>query len=104
MINYILRRLLYMLVVLFVVAGITFSLMHSVPGGPFDKEKKLPPEIQANKEKYYHLDDPLPVQFFSYLSEVIVPRITTEAPTLRTDDDYLVTIQMGEYWFKWMNF
>ena len=59
MINYILRRLLYMLVVLFVVAGITFILMHSVPGGPFDKEKKLPPEIQANKEKYYHLEDPV---------------------------------------------
>jgi ABC-type dipeptide/oligopeptide/nickel transport system permease component len=50
------------------VAGITFILMHAVPGGPFDKEKKLSPEIQANKEKYYHLDDPLPVQFFSYLS------------------------------------
>ncbi len=52
---YILRRLLYMLLVLFVVAGITFVLMHAVPGGPFDGEKKLPAEIQANKEKYYHL-------------------------------------------------
>ena len=59
MINYILRRLLYMLVILFVEAGITFILMHSVPGEPFDKEKKLPPEIQANKEKYYHLEDPV---------------------------------------------
>ena len=58
MINYILRCLLYMLVVLFVVAGITFILMHSVPGGSFDKEKNLPPEIQPNKEKYYHLDIP----------------------------------------------
>ncbi len=102
--SYIIRRILYMLVVLLVVAGITFSLMHAVPGGPFDGEKKLPAEIQANKEKYYHLDDPLYVQFFSYLSEVIVPRITTEAPTLKSDDDYLVTIQMGPYWFKWMNF
>ena len=34
MTNYIVRRLLYMLVVLFVVAGITFILMHAVPGGP----------------------------------------------------------------------
>jgi ABC-type dipeptide/oligopeptide/nickel transport system permease component len=104
MINYILRRLLYMLVVLFVVAGITFILMHSVPGGPFDKEKKLPPEIQANKEKYYHLDDPLPVQFFSYLSRVTIPRIAATPPTLQTDDDYLITIKVGEYWFRWMNF
>jgi ABC-type dipeptide/oligopeptide/nickel transport system permease component len=104
MTNYILRRLLYMLVLLFVVAGITFILMHAVPGGPFDREKKLPPEIQANKEKYYHLDDPLYVQFFSYLSRVTIPRVTTIAPTLRTDDDYLVNVKMGEYWLKWMNF
>jgi ABC-type dipeptide/oligopeptide/nickel transport system permease component len=104
MTNYIVRRLLYMLVVLFVVAGITFILMHAVPGGPFDREKKLPPEIQANKEKYYHLDDPLYVQFFSYLSRVSIPRITTTAPTLRTDDDYLVNVKLGDYWLKWMNF
>lgn len=102
--NYILRRLLDMLVVLFVVAGITFSLMHAVPGGPFDTEKNLPPEIQANKEKYYHLDDPLHVQFFSYLSRVAIPRITTTPPTNNTDDDYLITFPVGNYWFKWMNF
>ena len=104
MTNYILRRMLYMIVVLFVVSGITFVLMHAVPGGPFDVEKNLPPEIQANKEKYYHLDDPLYIQFFSYLSEVTLPRITSTPPTLKTDDDYLVTLKMGDYWFKWMNF
>jgi ABC-type dipeptide/oligopeptide/nickel transport system permease component len=102
--NYILRRLLYMLVVLFTVAGITFILMHAVPGGPFDKEKNLPPEIQAIKEKYYHLDDPLPVQFFSYLSLVTIPRITTTPPTRNTNDDFLITAKVGNYWFKWMNF
>jgi oligopeptide transport system permease protein len=104
MASYILRRIVYMLVVLFVVSGITFILMHAVPGGPFDGEKKLPAEIEANKEKYYHLDDPLYVQFFSYLSEVIVPRVTTVAPTLKSNDDYLWTIKTGDYWFKWMNF
>ncbi len=104
MANYIIRRLLYMLVVLFVVSGITFILEHAVPGGPFDKEKELPPEIQANKEKYYHLDDPLYVQFFSQLSNVTLPRVTATPPTLRTDDDFLITVKMGDYWFKWMNF
>lgn len=104
MVAYIIRRILYMFVVLFVVSGITFVLMHAVPGGPFDGEKKLPPEIQANKEKYYHLNDPLYVQYLSYLSEVILPRVTTQAPTLRSNDDYLVTIKTGSYWFKWMNF
>jgi len=101
---YILRRILYMLVVLLVVSGITFALMHAVPGGPFDGEKKLPPEIEANKEKYYHLDDPLYVQYFSYLSEVIVPRVSLEAPTLNSNDDYLLTVKTGNYWLKWMNF
>jgi len=101
---YILRRIIYMFVVLLVVSGITFVLMHAVPGGPFDGEKKLPPEIEANKERYYHLNDPLYVQYLSYLSEVILPRLTTQAPTLLSNDDYLVTIKTGNYWFKWMNF
>lgn len=101
---YILRRILYMLVVLLVVSGITFALMHAVPGGPFDGEKKLPPEIEANKEQYYHLNQPLYVQYFSYLSEVILPRVTTQQPTLMSNDDYLLTVKAGNYWFKWMNF
>ena len=66
--------------------------MHSVPGGLFGK-KKLPPEIQPNKEKYYHLDDPFPVQFFSYLSQVTMPHITTAPPTLQINDDYLITLK-----------
>ena len=71
------------------------------PGGPFDGEKKLPPEIEANKEQYYHLNDPLYVQYFSYLSEVILPRVTTQQPTLMSNDDYLLTVKAGNYWFKW---
>ena len=60
--RYIIRRLLYMIVVLFVVSAITFGLMHAVPGGPFDREKALPPEIMANLEKRYNLDEPLMTQ------------------------------------------
>jgi ABC-type dipeptide/oligopeptide/nickel transport system permease component len=101
---YIIRRLIYLLVVLFVVAGITFMLMHAVPGGPFDKEKKLPAEIKANLEKRYHLDDPLYVQFFTYLSSIMIPHISTEPPSLSVDEDYLINFQVSNYWFKWMNF
>lgn len=104
MTSYIFRRLLYMLVVLFVVAGITFILMHAVPGGPFDKEKKLPAEIKANLEKRYHLDDPLHVQFFTYLSNIMIPNISTHPPSLSVDEDYLINFKVGNYWFKWMNF
>ncbi len=60
--RYIIRRILYMFVVLLVVSAITFLLMHAVPGGPFDKEKPVPASQLENLNKRYHLDDPLPVQ------------------------------------------
>jgi oligopeptide transport system permease protein len=40
------------------------------PGGPFDAEKTLPPEIQANLNAKYHLDEPLLQQYFRYLGQV----------------------------------
>jgi ABC-type dipeptide/oligopeptide/nickel transport system permease component len=105
MANYVIRRFIYMFVVLIVVSGITFMLMHAVPGGPFDNEKKLPPEIKANLEKRYHLNDPLPVQYFSYLQNVFIPRILDRAPTKSLEDDYLITIKIGgNHWFQWANF
>ena len=48
MFRFLASRLLYGLVVVWAVATITFLLMHVVPGGPFDTEKKFPPEIVAN--------------------------------------------------------
>jgi len=105
MTNYIIRRLLYMFVVLIAISAITFLLMHAVPGGPFDTEKKLPPEIKLNLEKRYHLNDPLLVQYFSYLQSVAIPRIINHAPGGNLDDDYLITIKIGDdHWFQWMNF
>jgi len=105
MTNYIIRRFIYMFVVLIAISAITFLLMHAVPGGPFDNEKKLPPEIKANLEKRYHLDDPLAVQYFSYLKEVFIPRVIDHMPTGSLDDDYLITVKAGAgNWFQWMNF
>ena len=65
--NYILRRLLFLIPVLLFVTLITFTLMHVAPGGPWDREKKLPEAVQANLNAKYHLDDPLPVQYGYYL-------------------------------------
>ena len=67
MVNYIIRRILWAIPVLLVISLITFSLGHSIPGGPFDREKKLPQEIIANLEAYYGLDDPLWKQYTDYL-------------------------------------
>ncbi len=102
--RYIARRMIYLVVVLIVVSFITFGLMHAVPGGPFDREKALPPEIMANLESRYHLDDPLWKQYLQYLYDVFVPRITAEAPQGTLQDDYLITARIGNTWIKWMNF
>ena len=56
--------------VLVMVATITFFIMHVVPGGPFDMEKILPPEIKANIEAKYHLDKPLPLQYLLYMKQL----------------------------------
>lgn len=102
--RYVVRRLIYLVAVLLVVSAITFGLMHAVPGGPFDREKRLPDEIIANLNQRYHLDDPLIVQYFSYLNDVVIPHLTTQAPTTNIQDDYLITIKIGGLYFKWMNF
>ena len=53
------------------IATITFFLMHAVPGGPFDRDKELPPPIRANLERKYGLDNPLPEQYVKYLSNLV---------------------------------
>jgi oligopeptide transport system permease protein len=58
-IAYIIRRLLWMIPVLFFIAAITFALMHAVPGGPWDRQKRLPPQAMANIEAKYGLDKPV---------------------------------------------
>lgn len=67
MLAYIVRRLLWMVPVLLVVTAITFTLMHLVPGGPWDRDKRLPPAAQENVERKYGLDKPVWRQFTDYL-------------------------------------
>jgi len=102
---YIFRRLLWMFVVLFGVSLVTFVLMHGVPGGPFDSDKKLPPEIMANLNKKYHLDEPLPNQYISYMAGILLPRITPGQLTQADESAYLINIKLGDdNTFQWMNF
>jgi oligopeptide transport system permease protein len=71
MTRYILKRLGMMMMTLFLIVLLTFILMHSVPGGPFTRDKQVAPAVLAALEAKYNLDDPLPVQFFSYLSGLV---------------------------------
>ncbi len=71
MVKYFAKRFLIMLAALFMIALITFIIMHAVPGSPFTTDKKISPEIQAALEAKYNLDDPLPVQFFDYIKGLL---------------------------------
>ncbi len=65
---YIVRRLLWMIPVLFFVILITFILMHQAPGGPWDREgRQLSPAVIANLNVKYGLDKPLWQQFWLYI-------------------------------------
>ncbi len=70
MIAFCLRRLLWMAITLWAVFTVTFVLMRSVPGGPFDRERAVPPEIKKNLERRYNLDKPPLVQYWSELTRV----------------------------------
>jgi oligopeptide transport system permease protein len=71
MTRYIIFRVFWLLVVLLVVSFITFTLMHLVPGGPWDREKALAPQVVENLNKKYGLDKPFIVQFGNYLNGII---------------------------------
>jgi oligopeptide transport system permease protein len=62
-----LRRLLESIPTLLILIAVTFFMMRMAPGGPFDSEKRLAPEVEANLRAAYHLDEPLYQQFGRYL-------------------------------------
>lgn len=68
MFKYILKRLGYMLLTLWIVITITFMLMHAIPGDPLaSSAKRLPPQIRANYYAKYGLDKPLTTQYVVYI-------------------------------------
>lgn len=71
MVPFLFRRTLTIFATLFVLATITFFLLRVVPGGPFDSDKALPPDIKANVEAKFGLDKPLWQQYTNYLSGMV---------------------------------
>ena len=65
------RRLLTAIPTLFVLIALSFFLMHLAPGGPFDSERSLPPEIEARLAAEFHLDEPLWQQFGRYFGSLL---------------------------------
>lgn len=71
MLRFLLRRLLVAVPTLFVVVTAAFFMMRAAPGNPFLGERQLPPEIEKAVMAKYGLDRPLPVQYLSYLGDVV---------------------------------
>ena len=67
MLRYALTRFLGAIPTLFILITIAFFMIRAAPGGPFDAEKALPAEIEANLRAAYHLDEPLIQQFGRYV-------------------------------------
>jgi len=56
---------------LLLVIALAFLMVHAAPGGPFDDERALPADVEANIAAAYHLDEPLPQQFLRYMSGLL---------------------------------
>jgi len=69
--KFIIRRFLALIPTMFIIVTVCFFLIRVAPGGPFSSEKKLPPQIQANIEAKYHLNEPLIQQYGRYLWNVV---------------------------------
>jgi oligopeptide transport system permease protein len=64
-------RLLWAALILLLVVSLSFALVRSLPGGPFDTERALDPVIRANLERAYDLDAPLPQQYLRYVGGLL---------------------------------
>ncbi|MGH8198584.1 MAG: ABC transporter permease [Steroidobacteraceae bacterium] len=70
-IAFVVRRLLGAIPTLALIVALSFLLTRLAPGGPFDEEQSLPPEIRANLEAAYGLDQPVHVQFGRYAAGLV---------------------------------
>lgn len=66
-----LTRVLLTVIAFFVIITLVFMLLRLAPGGPFDGERRLPPDIEANLRAAYHLDEPLPHQYVRYVTALV---------------------------------
>lgn len=70
--SYYVRRILAAVVTIFLIASLTFAMMHSIPGGPFSREKAVPAEILKSLNEKYNLDAPLYEQYTDYMYRLFV--------------------------------
>lgn len=91
MLAYAIRRLAGAIPTLLIIITLAFFMMRIAPGGPFDGERRLPPEVEANIAAAYDLDKPLYQQYFIYLGRLVQGDL---GPSFRTRD-FTVTELIG---------
>lgn len=72
MFYFVIKRILQSVPVLLGVSLLTFIMIRSAPGGPFDQDRNIPPEILKHINEHYHLNDPLWKQYIDYLSNLVL--------------------------------
>ena len=72
MLAYLLKRLAVAVPTLLVLIVVSYVLMYAAPGGPFDTERALAPEVMASLERKYGLDAPLVVQIGRYVASIVL--------------------------------
>ncbi|MBI1200336.1 MAG: oligopeptide ABC transporter permease OppB [Phenylobacterium sp.] len=94
MLRFIGRRLLVAIPTLFLVITVAFFMMRAAPGSPFDMDRKLSPEIEANVLAKYGMNKPLPEQYVDYLAGVARGDL---GPSLKYRDKTVLDILQQNY-------
>ena len=100
MVKYILKRLAFSIVTLFVLITLTFFLMQLLPGDPFTGEKQIPETIMANMRAKYGLDKPVWQQYLIYIGNVIqgalgVSIVYNRSINLMISESFFVSASLG---------
>lgn len=101
MTKYLIKRVLFILLSLFIIVTATFFIMRIAPGSPFASEKSLPPEIMENFNEKYGLNDPWYEQYFRYLGQVVQwdfgPSMKYKGQTVNSiiSDGFAVSLTLG---------
>lgn len=101
MVRYVINRLIFMLISLFILISATFFLMKAIPGNPFMGEKNVSPEIQAKLMEQYGLDKPVFQQYTKYLGDIVTGDLGISMKRLNQDvgdiigDTFAVSLKLG---------
>lgn len=101
MLSFLARRLAVAIPTLFLVITLAFFMMRAAPGNPFDTDRRLPPEVEANLNAKYGFDRPLVEQYATYLGGVVRgdfgPSLKYRDKTVlqMIDDGYKVSLKIG---------